>query len=241
MRVLVTDSEASKIGEIQPKNEKLVFRYIRGILENESSNGRITDITFNEFVSSIGGFGNGLLPKISIKSDEAKIAGTGLVKDFKLIGYLSEADSYYFNSMMGKRKAGSTTVNIEDLTIDYVIRDSSRSIKLINDDPNNLDVSINLKTEGVVQSAEANEEIFNDELIKKAEQELNKLDEESCKSVIQKLQKEYKLDALSIGEYIRKFHPSVWDNVKDKWEEIYPNIKITPIVDNKIRRIGTVK
>ncbi|MDI6617319.1 MAG: Ger(x)C family spore germination protein [Clostridiales bacterium] len=241
MRVLAAEGEACKVAEIKPKNEKLLFRYIRGILENESSNGRISDITFNEFITMLSANGDSVMPKVTVKGDELKIAGDAIIKDYKLQGFLPEYDSFYFNALSGKRKAGSESINTNGLTVNYLIRNTGRSIKLINDDPENIEVGINIETEGVISSASAGMEIYDDNFIKKVERDLNDVDEESCSFVIKKLQKDYKNDALLIGEYLRKHNPSLWNKVKDKWNEVYPTIKIIPTVDNKIRRIGTVK
>lgn len=241
MRVLVSVGEASKVSEINPKGERLLSSYIRGILENESSNGMITDITFNELVTMISSSGMGILPYVNPREGEVKISGIGLIKDFKLSGYLSEYDSSYFNELKGTRKTGSVFVNIDGIPVSYVIQGTKRSIKLINDDPDKLEIEIKVTNEGYVPSSEADKEIFNSDFIKKAEKGLNKLEEKSCSLVIKKLQKDYNLDALMMGDYLMKYHPDIWSKVKDKWNDVYPEIKITPVVDNKIRRIGSVK
>ncbi|HBM74655.1 MAG TPA: hypothetical protein DD429_03775 [Clostridiaceae bacterium] len=241
MRVLVSKGEASKVAEVEPKDEKLLSVHIRGVLNNETSNGRILDMTFNEFIVSLLGTGCVVLPKLVVKDDEIKIAGLGLIKDYKLIGYLPEYDSLYFNTLVGKRKSGSIDVDVDGIKVNYVIRNLSKKIKVLNDDPSNFEISINIRTEGALLSGETEREFYDDEFISKIEQELNKEDEENCKFVINKLQKEFNIDALNISDSLRKYYPDTWEKVKDRWEIIYPNIKIIPVFENKVRRIGTVK
>lgn len=242
IKVLIAEGEGSKVAEVKPKSEKLLFRYIRGILDNERTNGRIIDINMNEFVTALSKTENTtMLPKMSVKDDEIKISGVAFVKNYKLAGYLSEYDTLYFNTLRGTRKGGRENINVGDLTVEYATNNTSRSIKLLNGDPDNIEVGINVRIEGTVVGGEYDKELFDDETIKRIEKSLDSMSDESCSSVIKKLQKDLNVDALLIGDYLKKFHPSLWDKVKDRWDEVYPNIKITPVISNKVRRIGNVK
>lgn len=241
MRVLLAQGEASSIGETKPKGERLMSKYIRSILDNEVSNGRITDLTFNEFIVNAEGTGSSIIPLISIGKDNVIIAGMGIMKNYQIVGYLSEDEALYFNTMSGRRSGGSETVTAGNMTIDFTIRRMDREILLLNSDINNLSVGIHINVEGAVTTGEADREIFDSGIIKNIETELDKKDTERCAGVIKKLQKDYNADALKIGDYLKKFHPSIWEKIKDKWDEIYQSVKIIPTVNTKIRRVGTVK
>lgn len=241
MRVLVAEGEASKVAEIKPKGEILLSRYLRGVLNNEASSGRIFDMGFNEFIVMLSQHKCAVLPKLKVGDDELKIAGLGLIKDYSLVGYLPEYDSLYFNALNGKRKSGSVSLNVNGIDTNYVIRNTSRKIELINGDPGDLKIGINIITEGDLISGEADIQLFDSEMINRIEEDFNKSDVENYNYVIKKLQKDFNMDALGISDYLRKYHPDVWENIEDKWESIYPDIKIIPFADNKIRRIGTVK
>lgn len=240
MKMLVTDGEASKVGEIKPKGEKLMFRYIKGILQNEDTNGRIVDIDFNQFITILNHPEDvAMIPKVSVKDDELKISGVGVIKNFKLIGYLSEYDTLYFNTLRGWRRGGRESINVGDLSVDFATNNIQRRMKLINGDLENLEVGIQVTIEGTLVKGEFDEDLFDDNLIKEIEKGLNEMSEDSCKFVISKLQKEYNADLLEIADYLRKFYPDIWERVKGRWDEVYPGIKITPQIEHKIRRIGT--
>lgn len=242
IRVLSCEGEASKAADLDPKGEKLLFRYLRGIMENEATNGRIIDLSFNEFISMLAEEkGTGIIPRVSVEKDEVKISGIDIIKDYKLIGSLSEYDALYFNTLSGRRKGGVIYINAGDTALAFSTNNVSRQVKLVNSDPNKLEVEIDVEVEGSISDSKVDQEVFDIDLINKAEKELNKSDEESCKFVISKLQKKYNVDVLQIDEFLRKYHPDVWDKVKDRWSEIYPEIKITPVISDKIRRVGTAK
>jgi Ger(x)C family germination protein len=242
IRGMVADGEASKTAEMNPKDEKLLFRYLRGILDNEVTSGRILDVRFNDFLSMMMENGVGMLPRVHTASDEAKISGLSLFKDYKYVGYLSEYDTLYFNTLNGTRNGGRVYINHDGLKASFTTSNTTRKVKLENSDVNTLEIGIHVHVEGNLSNIElkGNKEL-DAEALAALEQELKKTDEESCGFVIKKLQGEFKADALGMGEYIRKYHPSIWDQVKDKWDKVYPAVKITPVVDYRIRRIGLTK
>lgn len=242
MKLLAAEGEAAKAAELKPKGEKLGFKYIQGILQNEATNGRIISVDLNEFVTRLTHpEGVAVLPKITIKKDEVKISGMVLIKGYRLAGHLSEYDTLYFNTLIGNRPGGMETINVGNLSVDFATNNSSSRMKLLNADPENLEVQIEVRIEGTLFSGKVGEDLFDCDFLKEIEQGLNKMAEESCRFVINKLQKEFNADAMKIADYLKKYHPDTWDAVKDKWDEVYPDIKIVPKMDYKIRRIGTVK
>lgn len=242
MLVIAAQGEASKIADINPKDEKLLFRYLRETLSNEVLNARMVNMTFNKFACMLrDNEGDGIIPKVVPYKDEVKIAGLGIIKDYRLLGYLSEYDTLYFNTLAGRRKGGVISFNMGDITMAFTSSDMSRKITLANSDPENLEVVIKMEIEGDLSDDPFDIDIFDAEKIKDIQKVIDKSTEDSCKFVIDKLQKEFGVDALEIGEYLYKFHPSVWDKVKDNWDEVYPSIKITPVVKHMIRRVGVTK
>ncbi|KPU44580.1 spore germination protein B3 precursor [Oxobacter pfennigii] len=240
-RVLVAEGEASKVAETIPKGEKLMFRYIRDILQNEVTNGRLVEVNFNQFVSSMRQDGNTVIPRIIPKKDEVKISGLGVMRDYKLQGFLSEYDTLYFNTLYGKRRGGREYINLNNISATFNTNNTVKKMRLLNSDINNLEVGINVVIEGSIADKGFENEIFDAEIINRLEKEYDKSSVESCNFVIKKLQQQLKADALKIGDYLYKYHPDIWQEIQGKWEEVYPKIKITPIINHKIRRTGEVK
>jgi hypothetical protein len=55
---------------------------------------------------------------------------------------------------------------------------------------------------------------------------------------VKRVQKEYKADVLNLRNYINKYHPIIWEKIKNDWEVIYPEIEIEVNVKVFIRRRG---
>ena len=242
IKFLSCDGEASSIGEIKPEVEKILAEYIKGIVENWESNGMIVKVDFNQFMDSIiTNKGMAILPKISIEDGKANVLGASLIKDYKLVGSISADDTLYLNTLLGKRIGGNETIDIDNETVSFQSNKISRKIRLKNKDLDKLEIEIYTKIEGSISGYEIGGGELGGREILNIENAFNINGEERCKAVIKKLQKDYEVDVIGIGDYIKKFHPSVWEEVKDRWNEVYPNIRITPVMDYKVRRAGDIK
>jgi len=58
--------------------------------------------------------------------------------------------------------------------------------------------------------------------------------------VAKNLQTDIKADSLEIREYIKRYKPKLWAEIKDKWSILYENAEITVDVNNKIMNVGVV-
>ncbi|MDK2991110.1 MAG: hypothetical protein PWP48_343 [Clostridiales bacterium] len=74
--------------------------------------------------------------------------------------------------------------------------------------------------------------------IAKAEQAVSEELEREIDFMIDKLQKQYKTDALGFGDYMEKHHYKEWKNIEKEWDDIYESMPISVHVDTKIRRVG---
>ncbi|HID0835332.1 TPA: Ger(x)C family spore germination C-terminal domain-containing protein, partial [Clostridium botulinum] len=54
-------------------------------------------------------------------------------------------------------------------------------------------------------------------------------------------QTEYNTDILDLGEFIHKYHPKLWKEIKGDWNQLYKTVDINVSVDTKVRRIGGIK
>ena len=65
--------------------------------------------------------------------------------------------------------------------------------------------------------------------------------ESEISSTINKIQKEFKVDILGVGDYLSKRKPKLWKNFKDNWEELFPTVEMIVKVDPKVRRVGLTR
>ena len=56
--------------------------------------------------------------------------------------------------------------------------------------------------------------------------------------VIDGVQSQYGADLIELKEYLKGYHPFIWNDVKDNWGDTFKNSKIEVYVKTNIRRIG---
>lgn len=71
------------------------------------------------------------------------------------------------------------------------------------------------------------------EIMKKLEVQVEDYLKEDVEMMLQKLQKEYKVDAIRLGRMFQAKYPQHWNRIKDDWTEMFPDVevKVTVSVD----------
>jgi hypothetical protein len=59
--------------------------------------------------------------------------------------------------------------------------------------------------------------------------------------VVKLTQQKFNSAPIGVRECIEKFHPDIWRQKKDNWDEVYKNAVINVNIQTSIRRIGVVK
>ncbi|MFA5577426.1 MAG: Ger(x)C family spore germination protein [Tissierellaceae bacterium] len=209
------------------------------MLKGDKRTARYTPHKLTKFLQEMEMTGSTIIPRVAFHGEDIKIFGGCVYKDFKFIGHLGEKDNGSIALLRGEVKETSVESPFEDILISYAVT-STKTRKKLDVEDEDLKIKIHVETEGILREYTYKEksENLDPDTIKKMEEELSKVLEEETKKAIEILQKDLKADALGIAEYLQKFHPKVWKEVSDDWEEIFPEITIEPVIKVKIRRRG---
>lgn len=242
MLVIMTLGKVEDFLKYKPNMEKSLDNYIRGLIKGSDTKIGAIPITLDEFMNDLSTSGNTSIPCIALDRDknELKLAGTGIVKNYKLIDTLSIDMTEDLQILQGKLKRGKRVVYKEGHPIDFEIEGIERKIKVREND-NKLEFDINLKLEGEVKGYYVGKEVFSGAFIKDLEDNLAKSLKDENERIIRSLQNKYESDLLDFKEYVQKFHPFIWNRVKDNWDEVYKSAKVNVNCVVDVRRVGQVK
>lgn len=240
--LLIAEGAAKDVIEVEPLLDPVTGRFLSEIINKTRASAKFNPQNLGDILASIHGTGRALIPRIVPGEDEIKIAGSAVFKNYKLIGWIGELENRAL--MFLKGEVGSEIINIVDknITIPFIITgsDIQKSAKI---DAEKIRMNYFIEIEGYVQqyNLDAKTEILDNKQINSIEKKVeNKLQEE-IKGTIRKMQKDFKVDVIGVGEYLSKFKPDVWDEVQDEWENMFPNIDVTVIVEVKLRRVGMTR
>lgn len=168
-----------------------------------------------------------------------KPLGIALFKDMKLAGYINteETDSYLLT--VGRYRKGIIATKIPKN--DGVIRVNIKSAKTkISPEikGNKPCISIKIKGEGSIYGNSTKLDLAVPIYIELAQKEIQEKIKKQVESTIKKVQKEYGTDIFGFGSYFMQFKPKEWKKLENKWNEIFPTLKVSVSVDFKIKTSG---
>ncbi len=80
--------------------------------------------------------------------------------------------------------------------------------------------------------------LMNPKYTKIIEKELAKETEKRIRDTLKKVQKEMKADIFGFAEIFHRKYPREWNRVKDRWEEIFPDVEVVVKTKAYVRRPG---
>lgn len=211
--------------------------YLEGMLKNAkyynffSNYYKISDVFLN--LDAEGK--NVILPYIDEVNKELKITGLCLFKKDKLIGNLNMQDSKALNMLSDTNGKGLVSLILSPAKhLDYYAT-VKRRVKVYKSG-NNYKYVIDLKFTGDIVSNSIYTKLQSNATINNEVQaELEKSIKESCEHFVDKLKHQYKVDALSLGEYaVAKYGRGK----SIDWDEVFSNADIEINVKVQIDRSG---
>lgn len=242
MHVVVAEGDIESFIKYQPVTEKNIESYISGVMENSAVNANVLPITFNEFLIMLSENGNAVLPKLTFDKDkkEVKVSGVSVIKNYAIKGDLNPVETSDIELLRGKLKGGKKVIFKEGHPIDLSIEGLDRRIT-VDRREGKLRFNIYLNLEGQIKGYYLGEEFLDSKTLADIESNFNNSIKEETQKVIKRTQNEFGVDPIGLREYVEKYHPIIWNEIKDNWEQGLKNAEIEVNVNTKIRRIGAAK
>ncbi|NEZ47404.1 Ger(x)C family spore germination protein [Clostridium niameyense] len=240
--LVFTEENTEDMLKFQPDVEKSIENYMVGMLENNKKNNTSFPLKFNDFLKNITSYNNTIVPIVNIDKNkkQLKIDKVGLVKNYKLVGYLGNYEGNTVSLLNGNFKKGTRSIVKEGSVLDYSVENYERKIRVSNN-KDKLKFDIYIFLEGEIKGYNVDKNIFSNEQIMVIQDYFNKVIEKESTEVLKKTQGEYNTDVIGLKDYLYKYHPRIWSKVKNNWDEDYRNLPISIHVSSKIRRMGATK
>ncbi|MTI48876.1 Ger(x)C family spore germination protein [Sporosalibacterium faouarense] len=244
VNVLVAKGKAEDILNVQSQFEPDIGLYISSISEASEGSARFNPLPLGELLKSLHGNKRTLMPRVVPGKNDLKVAGSAVIKNYQLIGWLGELENR--GAMFLKNKVKADTVVVIDydnkVVIPYVITESeTKQTGTIEDGKIKLKYDIKMEGDLSQYKMDTSEDVMDDKFLRGVEKQVEEAVKMQLDNTVKKIQKEFKVDVIDAGEYFSKYKPHIWNTVKDDWENIFPDIEIEVTVDSKIRRIGLIK
>lgn len=242
--VLISKNKASEALELKENGEIPSFRLVKMVDNIYRTTRVLPPMPLAKLTGKMQSDSSFLLQNVISADGEVKFAGAAVIngKTKKYLGTLNEEELEGITWITGKGKGGvvKTFEKENGQVIVYEVKSmKSKIIPHINGD--NISFDVNIESNGrLSESAAISENLFDDVFLKKYEKAIETEIKHLMKSVMQKMQEDYKADVAGFGNQLRIKYPKVWEKVKKDWDETFSEIPIKYDVEITITNYGTL-
>ena len=244
--IYIAEGSAKKILDVNPKIEDHSAAYLKHLLLNSDRSSRIVHkADLRTTMNCIRAGHDFVLPKVEANKEEIKIKGGAIFKKAKMVGWADEMDIESINFIRNLYRGGVIVGDRPDDKPGLITMEITRSKAKINPnitgDQLSFDISIKIQGEYDGQIEFLSDQQADKAYIEKCEKEFAKVVRDQCNRTIRKMQKEYKADVFEFNKILRIQKPAYWEEIKEEWDEIYPDVKVNLDVQVKLKQLGNFK
>ncbi|WP_443659220.1 Ger(x)C family spore germination protein [Clostridium algidicarnis] len=245
MWILISESDtASDILRKGKEGSEIISYELAASIANSNKIGKYMKVEIFKIIRGISDRGSSAIaPMVNVDNNNTEskfeVSGTAIFKGEKMVGTLNEFETMFLQILKEDNIKFVLPIELENgNNISLEIMNINRSINAkIKDNKVVIDMSINIDTAlSELASSEINY-ILKDERDKLKKQSEKQI-EISCYKVIEKLQKEYKSDAIGYGDILKKRNPNVWKKMEYNWLDIFENIEVNLDINVEIKYNG---
>ncbi|PJI10430.1 MULTISPECIES: Ger(x)C family spore germination protein [Clostridium] len=170
-----------------------------------------------------------------------RLAGTGVFKKDKLIGYMDKKETRGMQWIKGNVQSGSLiayTPDNKEITFD-ILKSKSTVKPVIKN--NKITMQINIKEQAnITELTKDIDLIKNPEKIKYLNEIQNRAIKNEVQLALDAAQKKLRADVFDFGGNVHRHYPKLWKSTESKWQNIFPNLKVEVNVDSSIKRPGII-
>lgn len=243
MFAYIVPGRAEDVFKVEPMFDKLLVPYITGITENSDYTTRVMKLSLADMIKMLADQNGSLvIPVVKPDKDEVKMNGAGIVKDYKLIGYLGDQEVAVYNWLTDKAKGGNISVEHEDVPVAFRHFTFRRDIELSKVEGGKIYLNYKMKTEGSIEEYMFGKKVLDDALLKEIEKDMEKRVKGESEKLIKKFQQEFRVDLIGARDYLSKYQPKLFKTIEKDYDKFFTdNIEITVTADVHIRRVGLIK
>lgn len=167
------------------------------------------------------------------------IKGTSIFKKNKMIGTIAERTTRGVMTIRNEITLATITVEPKNAKGSVSVNPVRQTTTLIPQIEDGIwSMRIRIETEGDLVQNETDLDPMNLTMLKELEQALEADIQHRVELALKKTQKELKADVLGFAAAYHRKYPKQWQKSKDRWEEIFPEVRVSTDISVCIRRPG---
>lgn len=168
-----------------------------------------------------------------------KLNGTAVFRQDKMVGCLNEKESRGLLWLRGEVKEGFLNFpspgGTGKLSAAEILNAKTTLLPEIKDGAIYLTVKIKAET-----YLEETLEPIDSETVRRLEAAQAGTIEAEARAALEKAQQEYRADVFSFGEAVHRKYPGEWQEMKNRWPELFPGVQVSFQVETKMRHTAMI-
>ena len=241
--ILAVQGKASEITKGENYQNPVLGLYIMNYFNNKAkANGNVKQQSIGTILREIQNTGVATMPIItSVDKNTVQIGGAAVIKDYKLIGWLTQDEVRGMNFIRGDVEEVPIVIEYQGQYLTYTISNKKTKIKFKDNDGIEAEIHLLVKGEITEGLSAMNNMIFSPEDIDAIEKILINKVNEKLQIVIEK-EKSLGADFLNIELELYRKHPNLWRKYQSGTDEkSIKDIKINLHTDVVIENTGIIE
>ena len=245
--MFVSKGKAKSILEIETNLEPYSGEAVRGIADL----GTVLKVTMQDFDEMLTGSSqDAALPYLKVATKKmdikkpykyAKFIGAAVFKKDRMVGQLSQKETRGLLWIQNEVKGYTVTARPRGEKGEVALTPKSANVSLHPHIHNQQwKMFVKIKTDGMLVQNGTNLDLNNPKALKILEQAYEKDIKQRVEAVVGEMQHGLKADVANFAQEFHRKYPRQWKQVENRWEEVFPSIKVQVKVDAHVRRQGNI-
>lgn len=228
--VFVAQGKAKDVLDVKPEFETTPSHEISQLIKDQKLTSQTPIVTEFEFVSKMTSKTTAAIaPIIRILEEGDKkmlsCAGSAVFKESVMVGELDEKQTRGMLFVNGEVKTGIINLNVLDTPASLEIRKAKSKVTPTLYDDGSVLFQVQIDEMGGLGDQTGTVNLSDPDNVPAVLSATEQAIKDEVQSAVDK-SKELNADIFGFGEYIYRKYPKQWEEMKDKWDELYKNIKV---------------
>jgi hypothetical protein len=162
-----------------------------------------------------------------------------------MVGWLGELQTYYAKWVRDNVIGGTLTMDSPFEEGEVVVLEIDKASVKTRPEVNGDKIAMKIKGKAAMSVAEVTNfvrlEAYDEDVLRKLEDEAEKKLEQGIKDTIRYVQREYGADIFHFSLAMKRYAPKEWRKVKEKWHEAFSQVEAMVEMDVRIADTGLTK
>ncbi|WPC39977.1 Ger(x)C family spore germination protein [Clostridium sp. JS66] len=245
--LLLAKDKASSILAFHPLDDSIPANSVSKLIKIQSLRGFSPVISRLDFINALSSETTApIIGVIDIDQDNNegntfKLAGTGVFRKDKLIGYFDINETRGMQWIKGKVKDGTiVSPSPYDSKVSFFLLNATSRVKpIVENDSIKIQITIKVQS-NILEMSGKLDPMKNPEVMNNLGELQSKAIEKEVNLALNSAQNKLNADIFDFGGLIHREQPKAWKRLEKNWEHIFPNMKVEVNVISNIKGSGTI-